>query len=126
MTLQAIKSGKLPHPVGPYSPALMTDGYLYLSGQVGQDPSTGELVAGGVAEEAKQIFENIAVLLEASGRNFADVVRVGVFLTDIRSFGTVNAEYATHFVEPFPARTTIGVAALPLGASVEIDMVVQS
>jgi 2-iminobutanoate/2-iminopropanoate deaminase len=120
---QAIKSGKLAPPVGPFSPAVRVDGFVYLSGQVGQDPATGKIVAGGVEREAEQIFAGLAAVLEAAGLTFADVVRVGVFLTDMTSYGAVNAVYARFFQEPYPARTTVAVAALPLGAQVEIDLV---
>jgi 2-iminobutanoate/2-iminopropanoate deaminase len=123
MTKQAIKSDKLAPPVGPFSPAVRVGDFVYLSGQVGQDPATGKVVEGGVTREAEQIFAGLAAVLEAAGLTFADVVRVGVFLTDMTSYGAVNAVYARFFHEPYPARTTVAVAALPLGAQVEIDLV---
>jgi len=124
MTKTAIVSGSLTPPVGPFSPAIRAGGFIYVSGQVGQDPKTGGLVAGGVELEAAQIFENLGAVLEAAGKTFADVIRVMVYLTDIGAFATMNAIYAKHFPEPYPARTTIAVAALPLKAAIEIDMVV--
>jgi 2-iminobutanoate/2-iminopropanoate deaminase len=120
---RVIKSGKLAPPVGPFSPAVWVDGFVYLSGQVGQDPATGKIVEGGVEREAEQIFAGLATVLDAAGLTFADVIRVGVFLTDMAAFGAVNAIYARFFHEPYPARTTVAVAALPLGARVEIDLV---
>jgi 2-iminobutanoate/2-iminopropanoate deaminase len=96
-----------------------------LSGQVGLT-ADGKLVDGGVEREAQQVFANIAAVLEAAGKSFADVVRVGVFLTDMADFAALNAIYARHFAQPYPARTTVAVAALPLGAKVEIDMVVKA
>ena len=126
MALKAIRSDKLSPPIGPFSPALLAGDYIFLSGQVGQDPVTGRLVGGGVAEETRQILANAELLLEAAGKSFRDVARVGIFLTDMAAFGAVNAEYSKRFAEPFPARTTVAVAALPLGASVEIDMIVKA
>jgi 2-iminobutanoate/2-iminopropanoate deaminase len=123
-TKSAIVSPKLAPPVGPFSQAIRTDGYIFFSGQVGQDPATGKLVEGGVVAEAERIFLNLAAVLEAAGKNFDDVVRVGVFLTSMSDFATVNGIYAKHFSQPYPARTTIAAAALPLGASVEIDLIV--
>jgi 2-iminobutanoate/2-iminopropanoate deaminase len=124
MTKSAIVSLELAPPVGPFSQAIRTDGYIFLSGQVGQDPATGKLVEGGVEAETKRIFLNLAAVLEAAGKTFDDVVRVGVFLTSIDDFAKVNGIYAGHFSQPYPVRTTIAAAALPLGASVEIDLVV--
>ena len=124
MTKSAIASSKLAPPVGPFSQAIRTDGYIFFSGQVGQDPATGKLVEGGVVAETERVFLNFAAVLEAAGKSFNDVVRVGVFLTSMADFATINSIYARHFEKPFPARTTIGVAALPLGACVEMDLVV--
>lgn len=122
----AITSDKLSPPVGPFSPALRSGEYIYFSGHVGQDPLTGRLVLGGVEPETEQIFANLTLLLAAANKAFSDVVRVGVFLTDISSFSTMNDIYAKYFTQPYPARTTVGVAALPLGASVEIEFIVQA
>ena len=126
MTIEAFHSDSLPPPVGPFSPAVRSGGFIFFSGQVGVDPATGKLVEGGVEPEARQVFRNLATLLEAVGKSFADVVRAGVFLTDIGDFAAVNAVYAEAFEVPFPARTTVAVAALPLGASIEIDVVVEA
>jgi 2-iminobutanoate/2-iminopropanoate deaminase len=100
-------------------------GLVLFSGQVGQDPKTGKLVEGGVEAEARQTFRNLEALLEAAGKSFGDVVRAGVFLTDIGDFAAVNAIYAEHFALPYPARTTVEVSALPLGARVEIEFLVE-
>lgn len=124
MSKSAIVSSKLAPPVGPFSQAIRTDGYLFFSGQVAQDPATGMLVEGGVEAEVTQLFMNLAAALEAAGKSFSDVVRVGVFLTNMSDFAKINAIYAKHFSQPYPARTTIAAAALPLGASIEIDMIV--
>lgn len=126
MTIETIASDKLSPPVGPFSPAVRSGGFLFFSGQVGQDPSSGKLVEGGVEQQARQIFRNLETLLEAAGKSFDDVVRAGIFLTRIEDFAAVNAIYAEHFTAPFPARTTVAVAALPLGASIEIELLVRS
>jgi 2-iminobutanoate/2-iminopropanoate deaminase len=124
MSLTAIRSDKLSPPVGPFSQAVRVAGLLFFSGQVGLDAS-GKLVDGGVSAQAEQVFANLAAVLDAAGKSFTNVIRVGVFLTDMADFAALNAVYARHFTEPYPARTTVAVAALPLGASVEVDMVVK-
>ena len=126
MSKTTITSPELAPPVGPFSQAVEAGGFIYFSGQVGQDPATGKLVAGGIAAETERVFQNISALLKAAGKSFDDVVRVGVFLTSISDFAVLNGVYARHFRQPFPARTTIGVAALPLGACVEMDLVVKA
>ena len=123
--IEAIRSNQLSPPVGPFSPAVRADGFIVFSGQVGQDPATGKLIEGGVEAEARQLFANLATLLDAAGKSFSDVVRASVFLSDIRDFAAVNAIYAAHFKEPYPARTTVAVAALPLGARIEIELLVR-
>jgi len=123
MSKTAITSPELTPPVGPFSQAIEADGLLYLSGQVGQDPTTGKLVRGGVVAETEQVFLNAAAVLRVADMGFDDVISVRVFLTRMEDYQAMNAIYARHFTEPFPARTAIGAAALPLGACVEIDMV---
>ena len=126
MSKTAITSPELTPPVGPFSQAIDVDGVLYLSGQVGQDPATGKLVPGGVVAETEQVFANAAAVLRAAGLGLDDVISVRVFLTRIEDYQAMNAVYARQFTEPFPARTAIGVAALPLGACVEIDMIAKA
>ena len=126
MSKIAITSPDLSPPVGPFTQAIEVGGFLYLSGQVGQDPATGKVVEGGIAAETERIFQNLSAVLKAAGRSFDDVVRAGVYLTNMTDFAEMNGIYAKHFSQPFPARTTIGVAALPLGACVEIDLVVKA
>jgi 2-iminobutanoate/2-iminopropanoate deaminase len=123
MSRIVIASSKLAPPAGPYSQAIEAGGFLYLSGQVGLDPATGKLVGGGVAAETERVFTNLAAVLKAAGKTFDDVVRVGVFLTKMDDFSMMNGLYAQRFSAPFPARTTVAVAALPLGACLEIDLV---
>jgi len=126
MSKTAITSPALTPPVGPFSQAIEVGGFIYFSGQVGQDPTTGKLVTGGVSAEAQRVFQNLSAVLEAAGKGFDDVVRAGVYLTNIGDYATLNGIYAKQFSQPFPARTVIGVAALPLGACVEIDLVVKA
>ena len=126
MSKTAITSPELSPPVGPFSQAIEAGGFLYLSGQVAQDPATGKVVGGGIAAETERVFQNLSAVLEAAGKSFDDVVRAGVFLTNMSDFAAMNGIYAKNFRQPFPARTTIGAAALPLGACVEIDLVVKA
>jgi 2-iminobutanoate/2-iminopropanoate deaminase len=123
MKLEPIASDRLAKPVGPFSPAVRDGDRVYTSGQVAQDPATGKLIEGGVAVQTEQIFQNLKVILEAADKSVADVVKVNVYLMDIKRFAEMNEVYARHFVAPYPARTTVAVAALPLGAEVEIEMI---
>jgi len=126
MSKIAITSPELAPPVGPFSQAIKVGGFIYFSGQIGQDPTTGKLVAGGIAAETERLFQNLSAVLKAAGKSFDHVVRAGVYLTSMSDFSAMNGIYAKYFSQPFPARTTIGVAALPLGACVEVDLVVKA
>src|ERR1043165_1880712 len=123
MSHTAVTAPELAPPVGQ---AGEVGGFLYLSGQVGQDPATGKVVAGGIVAETERVFQNLAAVLKAAGRSFADVACARVFLTNLGDYVAMNGVYAKHFRPPFPARTAIGGAALPLGACVEIDLVVKA
>ncbi|WP_246689946.1 MULTISPECIES: Rid family detoxifying hydrolase [unclassified Methylobacterium] len=109
--------------VGPYAHAVRACDTVYLSGQTPIDGATGRLVEGGFKEQVHQCFRNLEAVLIAAGLGFGDVVKCNVFLTDMGDFSAMNHVYAQYFAAPYPARTTIGVAALPLGAHVEIEMV---
>jgi 2-iminobutanoate/2-iminopropanoate deaminase len=109
--------------LGPYSRAAWAGNILYLSGQLGIDPATNKLVEGGAGPETGQIFKGIEAVLSAAGLSLADVVKANVYLTDINDFAAMNEVYETFFEAPYPARTTIGVVALPGGARVEIEAV---
>jgi 2-iminobutanoate/2-iminopropanoate deaminase len=109
--------------LGPYSRAVWAGNILYLSGQLGSDPATGKLVEGGAGPETEQILKGIAAVLGVAGLSLANVVKANVYLTDINDFAAMNKVYETFFSEPYPARTTIAVAALPGGAHVEIEVV---
>ncbi|HYK09209.1 MAG TPA: Rid family detoxifying hydrolase [Gemmatimonadales bacterium] len=126
MSKTAITSPDLAPPAGPFSQAVVIDGFLFVSGQVAQDPGTGKVVEGGIGPETERVFQNLSAVLKAAGRSFDDVVQARVFLTRMIDFAAMNGIYAKHFRQPFPARTTIGVATLPLGACVEIDLVVKA
>ena len=109
--------------VGPYSPAVLAGKFVYLSGQTPLDPATRRLVDGDVQAQTAQCFDNLSAVLAAAGLTFEHVVKVNVFLTDMNDFDAMNAVYASRFEQPFPARSTIGVAALPLGARIEIELI---
>jgi len=108
----------------PFSAGVRGPGVLYLSGQVGLDPGTGRLIAGDVAAQTARTLENIRALLESVGSSLDEVLRVGVYLTNMESFAAMNEVYARYFSPPFPARTTVAVRELPMGAAVEIEMTV--
>lgn len=123
MTRSIIHSDHAPKAIGPYSQAVRAGNTLYLSGQTPLDPSVGKLVEGDIGAQAVQVFENLKAVLAAAGASFDHVVRVGIYLTDLGNFAAVNEVMKRYFREPYPARSTIGVASLPLGAQVEIDLV---
>ncbi|MEO7064145.1 MAG: RidA family protein [Dokdonella sp.] len=123
MTRTIIHSDHAPKAIGPYSQAVRSANTLYLSGQTPLVPTTGMLVAGDITAQATQVFENLKAVLTAADASFDDVVRVGIYLTDLGNFTAVNDVMKRYFREPYPARSTIGVAALPRDAQVEIDMV---
>ncbi len=120
---KAVSTHLAPAALGPYSQALAVDGTLYCSGQIALDPESGVLLEGGVAEQAKRVFTNLGAVLQAAGMSFADVVKVTVYMTDLTDFTTVNDVYAEFFEEPYPARATVGVASLPKGAALEVDLI---
>lgn len=123
MIRQAVIANELPPPIGPFSHAVRARSFVFLSGQVGVDPSTGALVEGDAARQTEQALTNLSAVLRAAGKSLADVVKTTVFLVDMGDFAAMNSVYARHFSTPHPARTTVAVAALPLGAAVEIEAV---
>jgi 2-iminobutanoate/2-iminopropanoate deaminase len=122
MPRKAFSSGEAVS-IGPYSHAVEAGELVYLSGQTPIEATTGNLVAGNVADQTQQCFHNLFQVLAAAGLGPDDVVKVNVFLVDMGDFAAMNAAYAKRFTAPYPARTTIGVVALPLGARVEIEMI---
>jgi reactive intermediate/imine deaminase len=123
MPRQALHTDAAPAAIGPYSQAVRHGNTVWLSGQIPLDPASGQLVTGDIAAEARQVFANLRAVCAAAGGSFDDVVRVGIYLTDLGDFAAVNAEMAAAFAEPFPARSTIQVSALPRGARVEVDAI---
>lgn len=123
MPREAFASEALTAPVGPFSPGVRAGEFLFLSGQVALSPATNQLIVGDAGAQTEQVLQNLRTLLATVGRSLADVVRVNVYLTDMRDFSQMNAAYARHFDTPYPARTTVAVSALPLGAAVEIDLI---
>jgi 2-iminobutanoate/2-iminopropanoate deaminase len=120
---ETVTAAGAPEAAGPYSHAVKSGGLVFLSGQVPLDPDTGSLVEGGVGEQTSRCLDNLAVVAAAAGASLADAVRCGIYVTDISTFKQVNEAYATYFEGEPPARTTIGVVSLPLGADVEIDAI---
>jgi 2-iminobutanoate/2-iminopropanoate deaminase len=112
-----------PRALGPYAQAVAAGDLVFCAGQVGIDPATGALVAGGVAAETARVCENLAAVLVAAGLGLADVVKTTVYVVDLGDFATVNEVYARYFPAPYPARATVQVAALPAGARVEIEAI---
>ena len=123
MSIKTIETENAPKPIGPYSQGLVVENLLFTSGQIGIDPKTGSLVSGGIEAETKRVFENIDAVLVAGGVARSRVIRVTVYLTDLADFQAVNAVYAQYFGSHKPVRTTVGVAALPKGARIEIDLI---
>ena len=124
MSKEIIKVNGAVAAVGPYNQVTQACGLYFFAGQIPIDPKTGEMVAGGIVEQTRQVLSNIAVLLQGIGKTKKDVVRCLVFLTDLALFGEMNKIYAEFFGSDFPARSTIQVAALPKGALVEIEATV--
>ena len=120
---RAIASPDAPKAIGPYSQAVRAGQLLFLSGQVPIDPATGQIVAGDIETQTRRVFDNLAAVLKAGGRSFADVVRTTVFLADMNDFTVVNDVYGTYFSPPYPARATVQVARLPKDARIEIDLI---
>jgi 2-iminobutanoate/2-iminopropanoate deaminase len=124
MDARPVKSDRLPRPVGPYSPGMIFDRLIFVSGQGATDPSTGKLAAADVERQTEQCLKNVAAILEGAGSSLGHVLRCGVFLIDMAEFQAMNAVYQRMFGEHRPARTTIQAAALPgEGLRVEIDAV---
>ena len=123
---QAITTKSAPGAIGPYSQAIKAGGFVFLSGQIPLDPSTGQMVEGDAKAQTEQVMKNLLAVLEAAGCSFDDVVRSTIFLTNLGDFQAVNEVYGKNFTTAPPARATVQVAALPRGAKVEIDMIALS
>jgi reactive intermediate/imine deaminase len=123
MARTSVFTDQAPKAIGPYSQAIRAGDTVYLSGQIPLDPKTGELVKGDIQQEARRAFDNLKAVAAAAGDGLQQVVRVTIYLTDLGDFAKVNEVMAGYFQEPYPARATVGVAALPRGARIEIDAV---
>ncbi len=123
MTKQIIHTDNAPKAIGTYSQAIKVGNTVYLSGQIPLVPHTMEVVQGDMPVQVRRVFDNLQAVAEAAGGRLADVVKLNVFLTDLRHFPVVNQVMAEYFQEPYPARAAIGVAALPRGVAVEMDAV---
>lgn len=123
MAHRVIHTTQAPAAIGPYSQAIAAGGMVFLSGQVGLDPATGQLVAGGIEAEARRVFENLRAVAAAAGPGLGAAVRVTIYLIDFTHFTIVNGIMQEYFKEPWPARVTIGVASLPRGAAIEVDCI---
>lgn len=123
MSLNAVTSDRAPAAIGPYSQAIRAGNTVYLSGQIPLDPVSGELIGGDIEAQAVRVFENLKAVAEAAGGTLRQAVKITIYLTDLAHFATVNAIMARYFEPPYPARATLGVAALPRGAAVEADAI---
>ncbi len=119
-----ISTPNAPAAIGPYSQAVRVDRAVYLSGQIALDPATGQLVDGGIEPQAEQVFRNMRAVVEAAGGSLAQCVKLTLFLTDLAHFPVVNEIMQRHFAQPYPARSTVGVASLPRGALFEAEAIV--
>ena len=118
-----IATDQAPAAIGPYSQAVRAGDTVYFSGQIPLDPATGSLVAGDITAQTRRVFDNLAAVAKAAGGSLAQIVRVGIYVTDLANFAAVNAVMAEYFQQPYPARSTIEVSALPKAAQVEVDAI---
>jgi 2-iminobutanoate/2-iminopropanoate deaminase len=122
MSKEIIQSSKVPTPIGPYSQAVIANGFLFASGQVAFDPVTGELVLTDIQAETRQVMENIKAILEEAKLSFANVVKTTIFLSDMQLFAQVNEVYGSYFTANFPARETVAVKTLPRNVNIEVSI----
>jgi reactive intermediate/imine deaminase len=118
-----IATDKAPAAIGPYSQAVRAGNTVYFSGQIPLDPATGALVEGDIATQTRRVFDNLVAVAQAAGGSLSQVVRVGIYVTDLANFAAVNAVMGEYFQRPYPARSTIEVSGLPKGAHVEVDAI---
>lgn len=126
MAKNIIATKKAPGAIGPYSQGIKANGFVFASGQIGLDPTTGELVKGGIVEQSRQVLLNVKNVLEAAGSGLDKAVKTTVFLKDINDFAAMNAVYSEFFKADCPARSAVQVAALPKGALVEIEVIAEA
>ena len=126
MPKEIISTTNAPQAIGPYSQAVKTNNLMFISGQIPMDPTTGNLVEGSIEDEANQVLKNLKSICEAAGYSLDDAVKITIFLTDLGNFAVVNDVMKEHFSEPYPARATVEVSALPLGVNVEIEAIIST
>lgn len=121
--MERIKTENAPAPIGPYNQAIVYNGMVYLSGQIGMDPETGQLVEGDLQAETHQVMKNLIAVLKAAGSDVDDLIKCSIFVLDMGAFAEINEVYGSYFTDHFPARETIEVSALPAKARVEISAI---
>ena len=126
MKREAVRTDRAPKAIGPYEQALKVDGWVFTSGQIPLDPKTGTMVEGGIGAQTRQVLDNLRAVLEAAGSSMSRVVKTTVYMINLADFQKMNEVYAEYFPQDKPARSTVGVAALPRGAMIEIDVVAQA
>ena len=126
MTKEIIFTQKAPKAIGPYSQAVKAGGFLFVSGQIPINPETGDLMTSSIEEQANQVILNLKSICEAAGSGLEDIVKLTIYLTDLGNFAKVNEAMLEYFLEPYPARVTVEISALPLGVNVEMDAIVIS
>ena len=124
MTKEIIFTDKAPKAIGPYSQAVKSNGFLFVSGQIPLNPETGDLMNASIEDQAEQVIQNLKNVCEAANTSLSDIVKLTIYITDMNDFSIVNEAMAKHFSEPYPARATVEVSALPLGVNVEMDAIV--
>lgn len=121
--MKALHTDKAPAAIGPYSQAIEVNGMVFASGQIPLDPTTGNVVEGGIKEQTRQVLTNAKAIMEAAGLSLANVVKTTVFMADMADFAAMNEVYATFFTKPYPARSAVAVKALPKGVLVEVECI---
>lgn len=125
MAIKPVNTGNAPAAIGPYSQAVTAGGMLYVSGQIPLDPATGEILSRDMAVQTKQVLDNLKAVVEAAKSTMASIVKVTIYITDMKQFAVVNEIYGTYFSAPYPARACVQVSELPKGVDVEMDAIVQ-
>ena len=123
MSKEIIFTEKAPKAIGPYSQAVKANGFLFVSGQIPLNPETGDLMNASIEDQAEQVIKNLTSICEAANSTLSDIVKLTIYITDMKDFAVVNEAMLKHFKEPYPARATVEVSALPLGVNVEMDAI---
>ena len=123
MSKEIIFTEKAPKAIGPYSQAVKANGFLFVSGQIPLNPATGDLMNASIEDQAEQVIKNLTSICEAANLTLSDIVKLTIYITDMKDFAVVNEAMLKHFKEPYPARATVEVSALPLGVNVEMDAI---